>query len=88
MTAQVVNSDNNYLIKLLNHVQLFAAPWTVDFSVLGIFQARINWSGVPFPTSGDLPDPGMEPRTPVLVGGFFTTRATWEARLIKLMGHY
>ena len=38
------------------------------------------WSGVPFPTPGDLPDPGIEPASPVspaLAGGFFTTRATW-----------
>ena len=73
---------------MLNHVQLFEDPRTVDFSVLGIFKARINWSGVPFPTSGDLPDPGTEPGTPALVGGFFTTRATREAQLIELMVHY
>ena len=35
---------------------------------------------------GDLPDPGMEPvslSSPTLVGRFFTTSATWEARRIK-----
>ena len=31
------------------------------------------WSGLPFPPSGDLPDPGMEPASPVLASGFFTT---------------
>ena len=31
------------------------------------------WSGWPFPTPGDLSDPGPEPMSPVLVGGFFTT---------------
>ena len=30
------------------------------------------WSGLPFPTAGDLPDPGMEPTSPELAGGFFT----------------
>jgi len=35
------------------------------FSVHGIFQAEY-WSGVPFPSPGDLPDPGIEPRSPVL----------------------
>ena len=34
-------------------------------SVHGIFQARI-WSGLPFPSPGDLPDPGIEPRSPAL----------------------
>ena len=31
------------------------------------------WSGLPFPSPGDLPDPGTEPRSPALAGGFFTT---------------
>ena len=30
-------------------------------------------SGLPFPSPGDLPDPGMEPASPALAGGFFTT---------------
>ena len=45
------------------------------FCVHGIFQARI-WNGLPFPTPGDLPDPGIEPTSlgsPALVGRFFTT---------------
>ena len=43
------------------------------------------WSGLPFPSPGDLPDPGIESATlmfPVLAGKFFTTSATWEARSI------
>ena len=31
------------------------------------------WSGLPFPTPGDLPDPGIEPTSPASAGGFFTT---------------
>ena len=45
-------------------------------SVDGILQARILLLGLPCPTSGDLPDPGIEPTSlisPALVGGFFTT---------------
>ena len=37
---------------------------------------------LPFPSPGDLPDPGMEPASltsPALAGGFFTPSATWEA---------
>ena len=44
-------------------------------SVHGIFQARI-WSGLPFTSPGDIPDPEIEPTpptSPALVGGFFTT---------------
>ena len=31
------------------------------------------WSGVPFPSPGDIPDSGTEPASPALAGGFFTT---------------
>ena len=52
-----------------------------DSSVHGILQARIlEW--VAMPSSGDLPDPGMEPTSlmsPALAGGFFTTSSIWEA---------
>ena len=44
------------------------------------------WSGLPFPTPGDLPDPGIKPvspASPASAGGFFTTRATWEAQYLS-----
>ena len=48
-----------------------------------------HWSGLPFPTPGDLPDPGIEPASlisPALAGGFFTTSATWKPwRVFKYM---
>ena len=61
-------------------------------SVHEIFQASIlEWVATSFP--GDLPDPGMEPVSPVLAGGFFTTephgkayqaaRASLVAQLVK-----
>ena len=40
------------------------------------FSRQEYWSGVPFPTPGDLPDPGIEPASlgsPALAGGFFPT---------------
>ena len=43
------------------------------------FSRQEYWSGVPFPTPGNLPDPGIEPASLALVGGFFTCSATWEA---------
>ena len=48
------------------------------FSVHGILQARIlEWVAMPF--SGDIPNPGIEPRSPALAGRLFTTITTWEA---------
>ena len=37
------------------------------------FPRQKYWSGFPFPPPGDLPDPGIEPMSPALAGGFFTT---------------
>ena len=37
------------------------------------FPCKDNWSGLPFPSPGDLPHPGMEPGSPALAGGFITT---------------
>ena len=38
------------------------------------------WNGLPFPPPGDVPEPGIEPASPALASGFFTTElATWEA---------
>ena len=42
------------------------------------------WSRLPFPTPGDLPDPGIESASPALaVGLFFAEPATWEARAVE-----
>ena len=48
----------------LSHVRLFGTPWTVACQApLSMeFSRQEYWSGLPFPSSGDLPDPGMEPR--------------------------
>ena len=40
--------------------------------VRGMFRQEC-WSGVAFPSPGDLPNPGIKPVSPVLAGGFFTT---------------
>ena len=48
------------------------------------FSRQEYWSDLPFPTPGDLPDPGIKPTSlmsPALAGGLFTTSATWEPGL-------
>ena len=49
---------------------------------MGFFRQEY-WSGLPLPPPGDLPDPGIEPLSPALAGGFFTISATWEAPVMK-----
>ena len=54
---------------------LFATPWTVAYQAplsMG-FSRQEYWSGLPFPSSGDLPNPGIEQGSPALAGRFFTT---------------
>ena len=55
-------------VKSLRHVHLFVTPWTVAHQAppsMG-FTRQEYWSGLPFPSPGDLPNPGIEPRSPTL----------------------
>ena len=70
-------------------VQLFATLWMVACQALLFmgFSRQEYWSGLPCPPPGNLPSPVIEPASlmsPVLVGGFFTTSATWEAIYIHI----
>ena len=52
-----------------SRVRLFATPWTVALQAplsMG-FSRRKSWSGLPFPSPGDLPDPGIKLRSPTLL---------------------
>ena len=62
-------------VKSVSRVQLFATPWTVAHQAppsMG-FSRQEHWTGLPFPFSGDLPDPGMEPRSPRLQADALTS---------------
>ena len=63
----------------------FVTPWTVAHQALLSmeFSRQEYWSGLPFLTAGNLPDPGIKPvsfESPALAGGLFITCATSEAR--------
>ena len=63
------------MLSYFSHVQFFSTPWTVAHqALLSIeFPRQECWSGWPFPSPGDLPNPGTEPRSltsPALSGGF------------------
>ena len=55
-------------VKLLSRVRLFAIPWTLAYQAPPSmeFSRQEYWSGLPFPSPGDLPDPGIKPRSPTL----------------------
>ena len=76
-------------VQLLSCVRFFMTPWTVALQAplsMG-FPRQEYWSGLPFPPSGDLPDPGIKPAS--LVSHCIDTRilyycTTWEAPLCSI----
>ena len=61
-------SSSEVKVKSLCHVQLFVTLWTVAYEdppSMG-FSRQEYWSGVSFPSPGDLPNPGIEPGSPAL----------------------
>ena len=66
-------------VKSLSCVRLFAIPWSVAYqaSLSMGFSRQEYWSGLPFPSPGDLPNPGVE-RSPILWADAFTVWATRE----------
>ena len=62
-------------VKSLSRVRLFETPWTVAYQApLSMGFSRLEyWSGLPFPSPGDLPDPGIEPWSPALQADALTS---------------
>ena len=75
------------MLSSFNQVQFFASLWTVDLQAplsMG-FPRQEYWSGLPFPSPGDLSDQTQGSNlcllmSPAVAGGFFTTSATWETQ--------
>ena len=62
------------MLRRFSHIRHFATPWTVAHQALSMeFSRQEYWSGLPFPSPGDLPNSGVKPMSPALAGGFFTT---------------
>ena len=62
------------MLSRFSHVRLFVTPWTVACHTplsMG-FSRQAYWSGLPFPSPGDLPDLGVEPQVSHIAGRFFT----------------
>ena len=73
-------------MKLLSRVQLFATPWTVAYQAspsMG-FSRQEYWSGLPFPSPGDLPDPGIKPGSPASEADALTSEPPSMMQLLKL----
>ena len=86
-------------VKSLSRVWLFVTPWTVAHQAppsVG-FSRQEYWSGLPFPSPGDLPDPGIEPRSSALRADALTSEPpgspilclilnTWQRCSLKIVG--
>ena len=70
-----------FVVQLLICVPLFSTPWTIAHQApLSIgFSRQEYWSGWPFPSPGDLPDPGIKPESPTSAARFFTTEPSGKS---------
>ena len=71
-------------MKLLSCVQLIATPWTVAYQAsqtMG-FSRQEYWSGLPFPSAGDLPNPGTEPGSPAFQADALTSEPPGKSDLL------
>ena len=62
-------------VKSLSRVQLFATTWSVAYQAppsMG-FSRQEYWGGLPFPSPGDLPNPGIEPGSPAFQADTLTS---------------
>ena len=72
-------------VKLLSRVWLLVTPWTVAHQAspsMG-FSRQEYWSGLPFPSPGDLPNPGIEPRSPALQADALTSEPPGKAIFLQ-----
>ena len=79
----------NYKVKVkVKSCPLFETPWTVAHQSppsMG-FSRQEYWSGLPFPSPGDLPDPRIEPRSPELQADALTSEPPGKPGYYKIMG--
>ena len=73
-------------MKLLSRVQLFETPWTVPHQARQSmeFSRQEYWSGLPFPSPGDLPNPGIEPGSPALQADALPSEPPGKPNVIKI----
>ena len=66
-------------------VSISKTSWTVAHQAFlsEEFSRKEYWSGLPFPTPGDLPDPGIELESPAQASRFFTTEPNVEEEMIN-----
>ena len=77
-------------VKSLSHVRLFAAPRTVAHQAppsMG-FSRQEYWSGLPFPSPVELPNPGIKPKSPALQANALTSEPPGKPTLFNVQCSY
>ena len=71
----------NVVVQSLNRVRLFETPWTVarQAPLSMEFSRQEYWSGLPFPSPRDLPNPGIEPGSPALKAHYLPSKSLESA---------
>ena len=70
---------------MLSRVPALATPWTVACQAplsMG-FSREEHWSGLPLSSPGDLPDPGIEPRSPALQADSLLTELCGKPQILQ-----
>ena len=70
-------------VKSLSRVRFFATLWIVAYQApptMGYFRQEY-WSGLPFPSPGDLPNPGIKPMSPALEAGALTCEPSEKVKM-------
>ena len=73
-------------VKSLSHIRLFVTPWTVahQASPSMEFSRQEYWSGLPFPSSGNLPHPGIKPKSPALQADALPSEPPGNLQILEL----
>ena len=74
------------VLSCFSHVRFFAIPWTIagQASLSMRFPRQEYWSGYPFSSPGDLPDPGIEPGSPALQEVSILSEIEWTNNKVLL----
>ena len=71
-------------VKSLSRIQLFVTPWTIAYQALPSmgFSRQEYWSGLPFSSPGDLPEPGIEPWSPAFQADTLTSEPPGKSQIM------
>ena len=86
MQTQSYSVATQRIKSLAQSVRLFATPWIVAYQAppsIG-FSRHEYWSGLPFPSPGDLPNPGIKPRSPTLQADALTSEPPGKPKELQL----